>query len=182
MAAWIPRSTCQKTHTYQSFFLLPIAFQNREREREMPPVELRTLEPYLCVYNQPAQKVKIPVHISLQWQVIRSSIEQRKFGGKKNCRTLLKPKRAIKEEQFQIYNRKMKMKAVGSSTSTIAVKTDSLALEPDFQVPNPTAGIVWPLNSLKDSASWSCGANIACGCAIIPFLPFKMVWLLMIWW
>jgi hypothetical protein len=32
------------------------------------------------------------------------------------------------------------------------VNTDSLAFEPDFQVPNPMAGMVWPLNSVNDFA------------------------------
>lgn len=38
------------------------------------------------------------------------------------------------------------------STSTMAVNTDLKASSPLFQVPNPTAGIVWPLKSLNDSA------------------------------
>jgi len=46
--------------------------------------------------------VIIEFHISLQSQVIRNSIEQRKFRGKNNnSKTLLKPKRTIKEQQLQ---------------------------------------------------------------------------------
>lgn len=44
------------------------------------------------------------------------------------------------------------------STSTMAVNTDLKASSPLFQVPNPTAGIVWPLNSLNDSALWLVGS------------------------
>lgn len=54
------------------------------------------------------------------------------------------------------------------STSAMAVNTDSPAFEPDFQVPNPTAGMVWPLNKEKYSACWSCGVTVAC--AMLCFL------------
>ena len=56
---------------------------------------------------------------------------------------------------MEVYNTDMSgmpKRIIVKQTSTIAVNTDSLAFEPDFQVPSPMAGMVWPLNSVNDSA------------------------------
>jgi hypothetical protein len=56
---------------------------------------------------------------------------------------------------MEVYNTDMSdmpKRITVKQTSTIAVNTDSVAFEPDFQVRNPMAGMVWPLNSLNDSA------------------------------
>lgn len=49
-------------------------------------------------------------------------------------------------------------------TSTMAVKTELMACEPDFHVPNPIAGIELPLKRLNDCVFGSCGLTF---CAMI---------------
>jgi len=65
----------------------------------------------------------------------------------------------------ELYNdlKKLSQYVILLVTSTMAVKTELTACEPDFHVPNPIAGMLCPLNRSNDFVFGSCGLTV---CAI----------------